>query len=300
MSRTARHRTHDSCAPSWYSHPEANVLTGADIDIGAVNRFSELSLAAARPIEWHTHDETEVICCLKGVLRYEFTSSPDVTLTSGCFLVIPRGISHRLAGGVDGPCRRISVYLDRRLSRAARFTAFNEKEFRDLHADILKKRLRPKAFSSATGRDLRRIADLVARPKRTPRETIELRVLAFSTLFAFATDLPPALDKPQVRLMEESLHWLEQHYTERITIDQLVAYMGYGKSRFFTLFKELTGVTPIEWLIRLRIDRSCALLKESALSVVEISQRVGFDDPSFFARSFRRRMGLSPTAYRGR
>jgi len=74
--------------------------------------------------------------------------------------------------------------------------------------------------------------------------------------------------------------------------------MGYGASRLCQLFKARTGLAPLEWLIRYRIEQAGKLLKDSGFPVAEIARRVGFDDPSFFARVFRKRTGLSPSSYR--
>jgi len=280
-----------------YCHLEARNVSGRDFGFEQVDRVSELTLLSARPIEWHAHKESEIICCLKGALTYEFENRLDVTLTSGCFLVIPRGLRHRLSGGIDGPCRRISLFLNSPQRRLSRKSPFSHSEYRDVLADILRCRLVAKAFSETIRQQLVKIADLTA-VQLTPRERLEIKVFTAAVLLSFASAKTAKKANAQVRLIDEALHWMEARYHEKVTLDQLVAYMGYGKSRFCALFKERTGLPPLEWLIRYRIEKASEFLRQEQSSITEIAHRVGFDNPSFFTRIFRRRTGFSPNEFR--
>ena len=279
-----------------YSHPEARECRGRSFGLPFVERLSELSLVKGRSIEWHVHDETEVLCCLRGSLKYEFRGRLGVTVPSGCFLVIPKGLEHRLVGGVDAPCRRLSLFLleDARQKPAV----FSRGEYRDLLADILRRRLRPHPFSPDTRNDLTRLADLTAKAALSSRDCVELRTRTAAVLVAFGTDRTTEDSKPQAKMIDEAIKWLQTHSAEKVTLGQLTAFMGYGPSRLGELFKARTGLPPLEWLIRHRIERACELLKDGDLSIVEIARRVGFDDPSFFGRVFRKRIGLTPGEYR--
>jgi AraC family transcriptional regulator len=62
----------------------------------------------------------------------------------------------------------------------------------------------------------------------------------------------------------------------------------------------MVGMPPYRYLINLRIQRAAQLLRESDLTVTQILHRAGFHSPSHFTTTFRRHMGLSPTAYRRR
>ena len=279
-----------------YSHPEARECTGRSFGLPFVERLSELSLVTGRAIEWHAHDETEVLCCLRGSLEYEFRGRLGVTVPTGCLLVIPKGLEHRLVGGVDAPCRRLSLFL---LEAARQKPAvFSRREYRDLLADILRRRLRPRPFPPDTRNDLTRLADLTAKAALSSRDRVELRTRTAAVLVAFGIDRTVEASRPQTKMIDEALKWLQTHYAEKVTLGQLTAFMGYGPSRFCELFKARTGLPPLEWLIRHRIDRACELLKGDDLSIVEIARRVGFDDASFFGRVFRKRIGLTPSEYR--
>lgn len=265
-----------------------------------IDRLSELTLQKARPIEWHAHAETEIICCIKGGLKYEFRNRVDVTLTAGCFLVIPRNLTHRLADGIDGPCRRISFFLTNRTVGKSKTMPFTRAEYRELLSDILKKRLRPRAIAPSLRQDLIRVANLVQRGDPSPRERVDLRTTVASALVSLGAAKAGEPEKPSVRLIGESVQWLHEHFPEKVSLDQMATFMGYSQSRFCSLFKEYTGLPPMEWLIRLRIEKACEYLKSKSDTIATVARKVGFDDPLFFSRIFHKRIGIPPKEYQKR
>lgn len=73
---------------------------------------------------------------------------------------------------------------------------------------------------------------------------------------------------------------------------------GYSKYHFIRLFKEATGLTPIEYRIQIRLENACSLLRSTSYSMREISEAVGFTDAAYFSRLFKKRFGQSPQNYR--
>ena len=62
--------------------------------------------------------------------------------------------------------------------------------------------------------------------------------------------------------------------------------------------KELTGMSPIDYLTTVRINRACFLLRNSSNNINEIAYSVGYSDPKYFSRVFKRTMGVTPTQYK--
>ncbi|MGA2691878.1 MAG: AraC family transcriptional regulator, partial [Opitutaceae bacterium] len=87
--------------------------------------------------------------------------------------------------------------------------------------------------------------------------------------------------------------WQRPHRLAELATAAKVSIAHYS-----TLFRARTGFSPIDFIIRLRIRHACRLLDATSLSIGEIGERTGFADPYYFARSFRRVMGLPPRAYR--
>ena len=74
--------------------------------------------------------------------------------------------------------------------------------------------------------------------------------------------------------------------------------MNFSVPYISALFRRECGVTFREYLIRVRIEKSCQLLRGSKMTVQEIASCVGYSDPAFFYKTFRREMSVSPDEYR--
>jgi AraC family transcriptional regulator of arabinose operon len=75
-------------------------------------------------------------------------------------------------------------------------------------------------------------------------------------------------------------------------------HVGLSPTRFFAIFREQTGSSPVEHHIRLRMQAACHYLDTTALSVKEVAAKLGYDDPYYFSRIFQKILGCSPLAYR--
>lgn len=83
-----------------------------------------------------------------------------------------------------------------------------------------------------------------------------------------------------------------------IGLDDLASIAGLSRFHFCTAFRQATGSTPHEWLMRLRIERAKQLLADATLAVTDIALAVGYETPSSFAAAFRKIAGTTPTAFR--
>ena len=285
-------------ATTHYLHPSAKVLSGKRLGLGWLDRLEALGITKASAVPRHTHESIEVLCCLKGVIGYTFDRWPDVTMTSGCFLVVPEDAGHRITSGLESPSLRMSFFLRPALAKDGRFNLFTAADFRELRANLLKKRFTPQSIPNEVRGVLARLADLIQTANPSSDEITEARVLSTFAFHALASGRRAPVPKAETRLMDEAVKWLEAHYAEKVTLAQLVAYMGYSRSRFFNLFREHTGLSPLDWLNRHRIHRAQELLATSDAPVSDVARQVGFTDLPFFFRLFRRHVGCSPAACR--
>ena len=79
---------------------------------------------------------------------------------------------------------------------------------------------------------------------------------------------------------------------------ELAKLCGLSERHFFRRFKQVTGTSPIIWLLRKRISLARARLSESSNSIKQIADQVGYKDVFFFCRDFKRHTGFSPSEYR--
>lgn len=94
------------------------------------------------------------------------------------------------------------------------------------------------------------------------------------------------------------IRWLENHYHERCSLEEIAAVMGCSRGHTSRRFHDETGGTIQEYLMMRRIRQACELLLHSQLSVREIAERVGFTEYAWFITCFRKNMGKTPLQYR--
>ncbi|MBC8152731.1 MAG: AraC family transcriptional regulator [Bacteroidetes bacterium] len=92
--------------------------------------------------------------------------------------------------------------------------------------------------------------------------------------------------------------YIREHLTEKIGIDVLCQKACMSKSSFFRSFKEVFGLSPVEFIIRERIRLARRLLTNPALTVSEVSDQVGFNNPHYFSRLFKTLEGITPKSFR--
>ena len=94
--------------------------------------------------------------------------------------------------------------------------------------------------------------------------------------------------------------WLAQHFSVASPVEEMIKRSALAERTFKRRFVQATGLTPIAYVQRLRIEDAKRRLECSEAPVDEISWRVGYEDPAFFRRLFKRTTGLAPGAYRKR
>jgi AraC-like DNA-binding protein len=104
-----------------------------------------------------------------------------------------------------------------------------------------------------------------------------------------------ALPRYKVRRVVD---FIEAHIDQPIRLEHLSAAAAVSPFHFHRQFKKSTGVTPHQYVIRMRIKRAQALLAESDLPLIEVAARVGFTDQSQFTNNFRRLTSMTPKVYR--
>ena len=104
-----------------------------------------------------------------------------------------------------------------------------------------------------------------------------------------------------VRVIEEidkATKYFNEHYNEEINIDEYTQTNYISISWFIRSFKQCTGSTPMQYILAKRISNAETLLQDPSYNITEISQIVGYDNPLYFSRIFKKVKGLSPSEYR--
>ncbi len=102
------------------------------------------------------------------------------------------------------------------------------------------------------------------------------------------------------RPVSDVLQLLRDNVEGMLTMDEVASAVGYSRAHIFKEFKAATGKSVMEYYTALKIERAKQLLREGELSVKEIAERLSFDTPNYFSKTFKRQTGQTPGAYRKR
>ena len=117
-------------------------------------------------------------------------------------------------------------------------------------------------------------------------------------LFFSNRHFSPSLRSSQFRSLDGSLDYLRKNIDKPLTLQNMADHAQLSKSHFSRLFKEQTNYTPMDYFIRLKLQRACMLLSFTQQSVQAIGLAVGYSDPYYFSRIFKKIIGTSPRAFR--
>ena len=98
--------------------------------------------------------------------------------------------------------------------------------------------------------------------------------------------------------MELAIQFFNDNYNTDISIEEYAASRGMSVSWFIRNFKQYAHTTPMQYLVERRMTNAQMLLETTNYNVSEIGNLVGYDNPLYFSRIFRRQKGMSPTEYR--
>ncbi|MEX0323821.1 MAG: AraC family transcriptional regulator [Puniceicoccaceae bacterium] len=91
---------------------------------------------------------------------------------------------------------------------------------------------------------------------------------------------------------------LEKDYSRDWKLEELLEIAHMSRSNLMRVFRKATGQSPIEYLVRLRIQKAMSLLRNTDLTITEIALQVGFNDSNYFTRQFRKTTGQAPRKFR--
>lgn len=94
------------------------------------------------------------------------------------------------------------------------------------------------------------------------------------------------------------LSYIRLHYAEQMTIEELAAVCGFSAVHFMNIFKKVVGSSCIEYIIEYRVSMSTAALKDTDAPILKIAMDHGFQNISYYNRTFRRKLGMTPSQYR--
>jgi transcriptional regulator GlxA family with amidase domain len=103
---------------------------------------------------------------------------------------------------------------------------------------------------------------------------------------------------PRRANVEDAIEYMQNHLNENLRLEDFAREAGMSVSHFSERFRLQTGQSPMAYFIHLRMRLACRLLDLSGKPVKAVALEIGYRDPYYFSRIFKKSMGISPDKYR--
>lgn len=130
--------------------------------------------------------------------------------------------------------------------------------------------------------------------------TEELSYWILKVLDRFTESVFNLSNSKNIDIIKNSVTYINKHYKEHVTLNQISEVVHLNPSYFSSLFKKETGMNFIDYVNKVRIDESKRLLKILAYSILDVSIEVGYKDQSYYCKVFKKMTGMTPRQYKER
>lgn len=205
---------------------------------------------------------------------------------------------HRGVHDLRRPASLCGIVFDPRLPGALRHSPFIRRDLKWMLGQFEKHGLAARRMSP----ELRRVAQYLSRQLREGGAMDEVRALTFrllacTALLEAARQLADARHNPIEHVVATAVAHMENHFSEPLPMSELAQTAGCGRARWFHLFKRSTGMSPNDYLQRLRVNKARELLADPQRTITEIAFAVGFSTSQYFCNVFRKYTGTTPTNF---
>ena len=122
--------------------------------------------------------------------------------------------------------------------------------------------------------------------------------LSFFSLMCLISEFPIHNIKESDEFMGKALEYINSNLSSQISLDELCSVVNISKSHFCRRFKQIMGITVMEYILTTRIAAAKNLLLSDTLSISQISERCGFSSVSFFCQTFKAKEGITAKKFR--
>ncbi len=243
--------------------------------------------AAGHRMRRNQHDDNLLLYCVDGSGRLR-CHGQSWKVGAGDLVILPRGVAHSYAADKHTPW---TIYWVHFLGRSAR--AF---------LDYLGYRDARPVVHTGVGPSLVAGFNQLAAVRESGYSSAAF-INAANLLRQLLTQL--ALESGQQQASQTSAldlaqvqAYMQDNLDRNLELEELAAVAHLSKYHFSSRYKSLTGYSPIKHYLHMKMQRACHLLDNSDMSIKAIAAALGYSDPLYFSRLFKKTLGLSPRAYR--
>lgn len=252
----------------------------------------------------HVHQFTEIIIILSGSGIHE-TKFSKYAIRGGDVLVIPKGGCHGYPETNDLKLMNLLFDPDKLpvpLIDLYKLPGFNAL-FSIKNEYFNKKRFYPKFYLN--NKNFKKIKYILADMKEENANMIpgyrcclmgDFMVLLGNLSRLYTEDLSE-INEPSFKI-GEAISFMNSNYSENIKLEDILQNTGMSRSTFMRKFHQAVGLTPIKYLLQIRITEACKLLRQSNMNISEIAYKVGFNDSNYFTRQFCEIIQFTPREFR--
>ena len=252
----------------------------------------------------HAHDFSELVIVLQGSATH-LSPGGEYTIGAGDVFVLHGDQAHGYRNTAELEIVNILFRMDqlslilRDVETLSGYHALFTLEPAKRHDDGFASRLRlsPEHLNKIRDRLHELIVEKEAATAGWQFAAVAHFMLIVSDLCRFYSQMESPEARSLLRL-GSVIGYLHQHYAEPITLDALARIGNMSRRTLTREFTKAIGVSPIEYLIRERVNRAMDLLRDRSISITEAAYQVGFQDSNYFSRTFRALVGHSPSDMR--
>ena len=124
--------------------------------------------------------------------------------------------------------------------------------------------------------------------------------LLYCIVYSYIEAAPESNESPETDEFSAITEYLNEHIDEQVTVETITKKFAINRNKLNEIFMNQASMTCHDYLLNLRIDLAKSMLINTELPINEVSSRVGYPDPGYFAKIFKHVTGKTPTQYRGK
>jgi AraC-like DNA-binding protein len=255
----------------------------------------------------HWHEEMEIIQMQKGRAIFQLNGNP-VELCQGQMLCVAAGELHTAYAPDDVCCELNAVVFDRSMLGSSTIGSCQSRYVAPL---INNQYYLPQVIPGSSDWERQaqcQIAELVkAYLRKEPAYELVIKACLYRFLSILIANQQLSgrreesnISQYKVENLKRVLLYIQDHYAEKVSIADLADEISMSKYHFCRFFKAMMGHTPIEYVNTYRVDRATSLLRNGELKIMDIAMEAGFENFSYFIRTFKLLKGCTPSEFRRR